>query len=83
MAAGKFGNGKTSGFEQDVANIFSSLGVVGGVLYLVLMMKVLMVVVNVWKQRTADGDHHPRNPLVSQLETGYGKPLLTACRYGS
>jgi len=50
MAAGKFGNGKTAGFEQDVANIFSSLGVAGGVLYIVLMARVLLVVFNVWSE---------------------------------
>jgi hypothetical protein len=48
MAAGKFGNGKTAGYEQDVANIFSSLGVGGGLLYVILMVKVLLVVSKVW-----------------------------------
>jgi hypothetical protein len=50
LAAGKFGSGAFSA-EMDFANIFYSLGFIGGVLYLTIVAWTLARAVAIWKRR--------------------------------
>lgn len=51
MAASKFGSHGSAGFENDVANMFASLGMFGGLLYVSLIAVVLYTTFTLWQER--------------------------------
>jgi len=50
-AAGRYGDRAGAAMEHDIPNLFFSLGVFGGILYLVLMFQVLRVVYGLFRDR--------------------------------
>lgn len=67
MAAGKFGAHGGAGYENDVANMCSSLGVFGGILYVVLMLVVFYSVFITWRDRRSFVALATFGILISQL----------------
>ena len=51
MAASKFGSHGSAGFENDIANMFASLGMFGGLLYVVLIVVVLYTTFTLWQEQ--------------------------------
>lgn len=71
LAAGRFGaqgsGGSGSGFENDVANMFASLGMFGGLLYVAIILYTLYMVFAVWRDRRTFTSLVVFGILVSQL----------------
>lgn len=71
MAAGRFGAPGTgnsgNGYENDVANMFASLGVLGGLLYTAVILYTLFVAFAVWRDRRTFTALVAFGILVSQL----------------
>jgi len=67
MAATKMGSHGGAGYENDVANMFASLGVVGGLLYVVTILVALYTVFVIWRDRRSFVALATFGILVSQL----------------
>jgi hypothetical protein len=67
MAATKMGSHGGAGYENDIANMFASLGVVGGLLYVTTILVALYTVFVIWRDRRSFVALATFGILVSQL----------------
>lgn len=67
MAAAKVGGHGMAGYENDIANMFASLGMFGGLLYLASAIVVLYMAFNIWQQRRSFMALVTLGILISQL----------------
>lgn len=67
MAAGKLGSHGMAGYENDVANMFASLGAFGGLLYVAVILFVLYSAFTIWQQHRSFMALMTLGILVSQL----------------
>lgn len=67
MAAGKLGSHGMAGYENDIANMFASLGMFGGLLYVAIILYELYSVFVIWRDRRLFMALTVFGVLVSQL----------------
>jgi hypothetical protein len=67
IAAQKFSTHGGAGYENDIANMFASLGVFGGLLYIGIILYVLWHLCTVWRERRSFGALLVLGVLLSQL----------------
>jgi hypothetical protein len=78
MAASKFGSKGGAGFDNDIANLFASLGVFGGGLYVVIIVYALYRAAVTWRDRRSYAAILTLGVLVSQLGCWLGGTYAVA-----